>query len=162
MRRLIFSFIMLIIGLMLAACRTGVSHVAISSRTDSIYITRLVPYPNPADSATIRALIDCSEGGKVVLKSLETSHTKNVELQVAIDSLGELLANMAVRRDTIYVPQQEVYVDRRIEVPVEVEAKLTKWQSLKQDIGGWAIGALSAVVLAGVIWLILTFKLKKS
>lgn len=144
-------FMALILGL--AACRTGVSHVAISSRTDSIYITKLVPYPNPADSATIRALIDCSEGGKVVLKSLETSHTKNVELQVAIDSLGELLASMAVRRDTIYVPQQEVYVDRRIEVPVEVEAKLTRWQSLKQDIGGWAIGALSAVVIALMGWI---------
>ena len=145
---------------MLAACRTGVSHVAISSHTDSIYITKLVPYPNPADSATIRALMDCSEEGKVVLKSLETSHTKNVELQVAVDSLGELLASMAVRRDTIYVPQQEIYVDRRVEVPVEVEAKLTRWQSLKQDIGGWAIGALSAGVIAGIMWLLWKF-LKK-
>jgi hypothetical protein len=142
----------------LAACRAGVSHVAISSHTDSIYITKLIPYPNPADSAMVIALMECSEEGKVVLKSLETSHTKNVELQVAIDSLGELLANMTVKRDTIYVPQQEVYVDRRVEVPVEVEAKLTRWQTLKQDIGGWAIGALSAVVLALIGWLLWRMK----
>ena len=142
----------------MAACRAGVSHVAISSHTDSIYITKLIPYPNPADSAMVIALMECSEEGKVVLKSLETSHTKNVELQVAIDSLGELLANMTVKRDTIYVPQQEVYVDRRVEVPVEVEAKLTKWQHFKQDIGGWAIGALSAVVLALIGWLLWRMK----
>lgn len=149
----------MVLMLGLAACRTRVSHVAVSSHTDSIYITRLVPYPQPSDSATIRALMECSEEGKVVLKSLETSHTKNVELQVAIDSLGELLANMNVIRDTIYVPQQEVYVDRRVEVPIEVEKPLTRWQQLKQEVGGWAMGALSAVVLALLAWLL--WRLKK-
>ena len=36
----------------------------------------------------------------------------------------------------------------------EVPAKLTRWQRVKQDIGGWAMAALSGAILAAVIWLI--------
>ena len=36
----------------------------------------------------------------------------------------------------------------------EVPAKLTRWQKVKQDIGGWAMAALSGAVLAAVAWLI--------
>ena len=36
----------------------------------------------------------------------------------------------------------------------EVPAKLTRWQKVKQDIGGWAMAALSGAILAAVVWLI--------
>lgn len=36
----------------------------------------------------------------------------------------------------------------------EVPAKLTRWQKVKQDIGGWAMAALSGAILAVVIWFI--------
>ena len=36
----------------------------------------------------------------------------------------------------------------------EVPAKLTRWQKVKQDIGGWAMAVLSGVILAAVVWLI--------
>ena len=36
----------------------------------------------------------------------------------------------------------------------EVPAKLTRWQKVKQDIGGWAMAALSGAVLAAIVWLI--------
>lgn len=36
----------------------------------------------------------------------------------------------------------------------EVPAKLTRWQKVKQDIGGWAMAALSGAILAVVVWLI--------
>lgn len=54
--------------LFLSGCRTKIQPVAIENRTDSIYIDKLVPYPMPVDSASIRALMECDEHGKVVLR----------------------------------------------------------------------------------------------
>lgn len=146
------------IAFILIGCRAKLPYVPIESYTDSIYIDRLVPYPLPADSASIRALMECDENGKVVLRWLDLSNTKNVQLMFVIDSLGNVISNMVVPRDTIYLPSKEIYVDRKIEVPVPVEKELSHWEKVKMDVGGWAIGVLSGMILLGigyvVIWLI--------
>ena len=82
--------------LFLSGCRTKIQPVAIKNRIDSIYIDKLVPYPMPVDSASIRALMECDENGKVVLRWLDMANTKNVELMFALDSLGNVIANMRV------------------------------------------------------------------
>ena len=41
-----------------------------------------------------------------------------------------------------------------IEVPKVVERELSKWQKIKMDVGGWAIGALSATMLAAITYII--------
>lgn len=140
--------------LALSGCRTKIQPVAIENRTDSIYIDKLVPYPMPADSASIRALMECDENGKVVLRWLDMANTKNVELMFALDSLGNVIANMRIPRDTLYLPSKEIYVDRKVEVPVEVERKLSKWEQFKMDVGGWAIGAISGLLLIGIGYVI--------
>ena len=43
---------------------------------------------------------------------------------------------------------------------VPVEKQLTRWQKFKMDVGGWAIGAMSTVLL-GVIGYIVVWLLKK-
>lgn len=49
-----------------------------------------------------------------------------------------------------------------IRVPYSIERKLNKWESLKMEVGGWAIGGLSAVVIALiayiVTWLVRRYK----
>ena len=147
--------VLIMIGILtLSGCRTKIQPVAIENRTDSIYIDKLVPYPMPADSASIRALMECDENGKVVLWWLDMANTKNVELMFALDSLGNVIANMRVPRDTLYLPSKEIYVDRKVEVPVEVERKLSKWEQFKMDVGGWAIGAISGLLLIGIGYVI--------
>lgn len=47
-----------------------------------------------------------------------------------------------------------------IEVPKVVERELSRWEKLKMDVGGWAIGAMSTVLL-GVIGYIVVWLLKK-
>lgn len=126
----------------------------VESKNDSIYIDRLIPYPLPTDSASIRALMECDENGKVILKWLDMANTKNIELQFKIDSLGQVIANMKVKPDTVYFPSKEIIVDRKIEVPVEVERKLSKREQFKMNIGGWAIGALSGLLLLGIGYVI--------
>ncbi len=136
--------------LFLSGCRTKIQPVAIENRIDSIYIDKLVPYPMPVDSASIRALMECDENGKVILRWLDIANSKNVELQFKIDSLGQVIANMKVKHDTLFLPSKEIYIDRKIEVPVEVERKLSKWEKFKMDVGGWAIGLLSGLSVIGI------------
>ncbi len=136
--------------LALSGCRTKIQPVAIENRIDSIYIDKLIPYPMPVDSASIRALMECDENGKVVLRWLDMANTENVELMFALDSLGNVIANMRVPRDTLYLPSKEVYVDRRVEVPIPVERELSHWEKIKIEVGGWAIGLLSGLAVVGI------------
>lgn len=147
--------------LALSGCRTKIQPVAIENRIDSIYIDKLVPYPMPADSASIRALMECDENGKVVLRWLDMANTKNVELMFALDSLGNVIANMRVPRDTLYLPSKEVYVDRKIEVPIPVEKELSRWDTFKIEVGGWAIGLLSGLVVIGIGYVVRWLARKK-
>lgn len=155
--KIIFHFIVCFL-ILFTGCRSRVQYVPVENETDSIYIDRLIPYPLPADSASIRALMECDENGKVILRWLDIANSKNVELQFKIDSLGQVIANMKVKPDTLYLSSKEILVDRKIEVPVEIERKLSKWEQFKMDVGGCAIGVLSGLLLLGIgyiiIWLI--------
>lgn len=82
-----------------------------------------------------------------------------------------------VKGDTIYLTKTKVdyrfrnlyktrYRDSlkidSIRVPYPVERKLNKWESIKMEVGGWAIGGLSAIVIALiayiVTWLVRRYK----
>lgn len=150
--------VLIMVGILfLSGCRTKIQSVAIESRTDSIYIDKLIPYPMPIDSASIRALMECDENGKVVLRWLDMANTKNVELMFALDSLGNVIANMRVPRDTLYLPSKEVYVDRKVEVPIPVEKELSRWEKIKIEVGGWAIGLLSGLAVFCIGYVVIRF-----
>lgn len=158
MKRLLYITMFLMSGIWFTACRS-IPQVPVESRTDSIYIEKLIPVVNPADSAAIRALFECDENGRVVLRWLDVANTKNVQAQLTIDSLGNVIANMKVPSDTVFVPSKEVYIDREVQVPYPVEAKLTKWQAMKIELGGWAFGVIITFGLMVVGWLV--YRLKK-
>lgn len=153
MKRLLYITIFLMSGIWLSSCRS-IREVPIESRTDSVYIEKLIPVVNPADSASIRALFECDENGKVVLRWLDIANTKNVQAQLTIDSLGNVIAKMKVPSDTVYVPSKEVYIDREVQIPYPVEAKLTKWQAMKVELGGWAFGIIIGFALIIVGWMV--------
>ena len=58
------------------------------------------------------------------------------------------------KTDTAYVSRTDT-----IRVPYPVEAKLTKWQQFKMDVGGYAIFAVVIMVLIVVGYMV--YKLKK-
>ena len=49
-----------------------------------------------------------------------------------------------------------------VRVPYPVERKLNKWESLKMEVGGWAVGVLSVMLLAvigyAVWWLVRKYR----
>ena len=56
--------------ILVCSCRT-VKYVPVESKADSVVVEKLVEVQLPPDSATIRALLECDENGKVVLNWLD-------------------------------------------------------------------------------------------
>ena len=137
----------------ICSCRS-VKYVPVESSVDSIVVEKLVEVQLPPDSATIRALLECDENGKVVLSWLDIANSKNAQAQLVIDSLGNLLAKMRTKPDTVYLPSKEVTVTKEVKVPYPVEKELTRWQQMKLELGGWAFGIIIAFVLIIVGWMI--------
>lgn len=134
------------LALCLSGCRTHIQYVPVKSKHDSVYIDRLVPYPVPADSATINALMECDEEGRVTLRRLSMEQSKNIGLQFKLDSLGHVLAKMKTTPDTLYLPSKEIYAEREVEVPMPVERELSKWEQMCIRLFPYAAG-LSSVLL---------------
>lgn len=135
------------------SCRS-VKYIPVESSADSVVIEKLVEVQLPPDSSTIRALLECDENGKVVLSWLDIANSKNAQAQLAIDSLGNLLAKMRTQQDTIYLPSKEVTVTKEVKVPYPVEKELTRLQQMKLELGGWAFGIIITAALIIVGWLI--------
>lgn len=141
------------------SCRS-VKYIPIESSADSIVVEKLVEVQLPPDSATIRALLECDENGKVVLRWLDIANSKNAKMQLTIDSLGNLLAEMKTPPDTVYIPSKEVTVTKEVKVPYPVEKELTRWQKIKIELGGWAFGIIVTSGLICVGWLV--YKMRKN
>lgn len=152
MKSLIYAIIILLTSA-ICSCRT-VKYVPVESKADSVVVEKLVEVQLPSDSATIRALLECDENGKVVLNWLDIANSKNAQAQLTIDSLGNLLAKMNTQPDTVYLPSKEVTVTKDVKVPYPVEKELTRWQQMKLELGGWAFGIIITAALVIVGWLV--------
>lgn len=148
--------IILIIALW--SCRS-VKYVPVESTADSIVVEKLVEIQLPPDSATIRALLECDENGRVVLSWLDIANSRNAQAKLTIDSLGNLLAKMRTQPDTVYLPSKEVTVTKEVNVPYPVEKELTRWQQMKLELGGWTFGVIITVALIIAGWFV--YKLRK-
>lgn len=155
------------LSLFLCGCSHKVYVPVESVRTDTLYLSH-------RDSIHVK-------------DSLVMHHVIHTRDSVAIhDSVvivkneqGEVKERLIVRyRDRWHATQDNLTLQRQIDrykasndslravkrdsisVPVPVEKKLTRWQKFKMDVGGWAIGAMSTVLL-GVIGYIVVWLLKK-
>lgn len=135
------------------SCRS-VKYVPVESTADSVVIEKLVEVQLPPDSSTIRALLECDENGRVVLSWLDIANSRNAKAQLTIDSLGNLLAKMRTKPDTVFLPSKEVTVTKEVKVPYPVEKDLTRWQQMKLELGGWAFGIIIAFALIIIGWIV--------
>lgn len=164
---------LIIIGLLAltSLCFTSCSHrvyVPVQSiRTDTIYMSRKDSV-HIKDSLITRQVINIRDSvaihDSVVIVKDEQGNVKERLIVRYRDhwhatqdnlTLQRLLAHYKASNDILRATRKE-----RIEVPVPVERKLSRWEKLKMDVGGWAIGAMSTVLL-GVIGYIVVWLLKK-
>lgn len=155
----IIYILTLLLTLAIVACRS-VKYIPVEGQKDSVVIEKLVEVQLPPDSATIRALLECDENGRVVLKWLDIANSKNAQAMLTIDSLGNLLAKMRTQLDTVYLPSKEVMIKENVKVAYPVEKELTEWQQMKLELGGWAIGVIIAIFLIIISWIMYKFKKK--
>lgn len=132
------------------SCRT-VKYVPVESKADSVVVEKLVEVQLPPDSATIRALLECDENGKVVLNWLDIANSKNAQAQLTIDSLGNLLAKMKTQPDTVYLPSKEVTVTKKVKEPYPVEKTFTWWKQFWINFEYWIVGAVIITILIVII-----------
>ena len=145
--------IIAVIFFVLCSCWTTETATHSDIRTE--YIRTYVPYALPADSATATALLECTESGQVILSKLHIEASKNARMNLTIDSLNNLDVNAIVRRDTLYIPSDSVIITKDIlHSAIEYrEKELTRWQSFKQEIGGWAFGfCLVSIIIAVLVY----------
>lgn len=139
--------------------------------TDALIRTLLIFVLSLLIGAVITALCSCTRKVYVPTETVRTEYKDRVVENLRVDT--------AVMRDSVavYVNGDTVritkYRDRwrtriierhdtctvtktdSVQVPVQVERKLTKWEQTKMDFGGMAIGGFCAVaVLAVAVWII--------
>ena len=137
---------------LICSCRS-VKYIPVESKADSVVVEKLVEVQLPSDSATIRALLECDENGRVVLNWLDIANSKNAQAMLTIDSLGNLLAKMRTQPDTVYLPSKTVTITKKEKVPYPVEKKLTLWQQFCI----WSIISITIFIMT----ILVMYKLKK-
>lgn len=139
--------------MMLHGCRTKyVSvpeyHKEYINRTDSFFHTDTI---KEKEWMTIKE-VDSAQLAKL---GVQLRNIKNAYLI-------ERNRNRERNNTTLKAKTDTVIKTDSIRVPYPVERKLNKWESLKMEVGGWAIGVLSALLLAVigyvVLWLVRKYR----
>ena len=130
--RLIHLFITIILlASAICSCRS-VKYVPVESvRQDTVYVNRL-----QRDSVYVADSVFVREKGDTV----QIVRTRYID-------------RFRNRADTLRMISTDT-----IRVPYPVEKELTRWQRIKLDAGGIAIGVVAAALLAIVVWLVLRFR----
>ena len=131
MRRLFIYIVCILLVLSFLGCRSRIQYVPVES-VRTEYKDRL-----QRDSIYFRDSIFMREKGDTVL----------------IDRWRYLYKDKLIR-DTVLVSDT-------IRVPYPAEKELTRWQQTKMDVGGWAMGVLSGIVLLGIGYIIVRLVRKR-
>ena len=120
MKWLIYIIILLTLAIWFSSCRS-IRHIPIETvKHDSIYISKILH-----DSIYQRDSIYVDRKGDTVL--------------IYKDRYLYKYKNLI---DTMYISRTD-----SIQVPYPIEKQLTKWQSMKLELGGWALGIIIVFIL---------------
>ena len=132
MRRPLIFIIILLMSAICIGCRTIEYFPVETVRTDTVYVNSV-----SVDSVLVRDSVYIHEKGDTVT-----------------EYRYQYVYRYKDRVDTLYLSKVDT-----VGVPYPVERELTKWQSVKVDYGGWAIGIVFVTILVVVGWMV--YKLKK-
>lgn len=159
MRHPVTRFTLIFLAAILSTGCTRKVYVPLEGET--VIVTR---YIERVDTVTVTVPVPAQSASNVTADTASHLETDVARSDAWLDSLGRLhhtLENKPVglpaqvpvkshERDSI------VYRDRPVPYPVERE--LSRWEQVKMDFGGFALGALLVGVCIAVVWLIKTFR----
>lgn len=139
--------------------------------TDALIRTLLIFALSLLIGAVITALCSCTRKVYVPTETVRTEYRDKVVESLLVDTVSlRDSVSVYVNGDTVRITKfrdrwRTRIVERHdtctvtktdsVQVPVQVERKLTKWEQTKMDFGGMAIGGFCAVaVLAVAVWII--------
>jgi len=150
-------FLILMCLFALFACKTK-KEIIYEQKRDSVYAQRLIPVSLPTDTLKVKALLECNAQGRVIANRLELETTRNMRLSFLLDSIGNLRVQTVVDYDTIYLPSDSIHINNVLTEFVEVEKKLSKWDSFILRFGNWIFGGLCCLLLFFIIRFIIRLK----
>ncbi|MBR1526331.1 MAG: hypothetical protein IJ640_06690 [Prevotella sp.] len=159
MKRILF--LMLALTVILTGCshRTYGGMESTSVKRDSLVVhfidsvrwqtkTQIKDSVNVRDSIVIKVDAEGNEIGRSEWH--ERDHYREVKDSTAFyKQMCDSLMKMTAEKDTVTIHDIE-YRDK----------PLTKWQSIKMDAGGFAIGISAAAIIGLLVWLVLKFRKK--
>ena len=147
--RSIALFILVVIAVLLALCSCTTQYVPIETvRTE--YKTRTDTFIQK-DTVEREKTVTIMEADSDLLAKYGILSQQNRDKQKTI-----LILQKEIEREKS--SKQEVHTDTviktdSVQVPYPVERKLTKWEQLKIDIGGWMIGVITVFVFIFCVYL---------
>lgn len=119
--------------------------------------------------AILALMCSCTKTLYVPVETVRTEYKDNIREVHTTDSVTDTRF-VLIKGDTVIdyrdrvkwkekIVRDSVYIERTdsIQVPYPVEKPLTKWQRVKMDFGGMAIGAIIVAFCFAVVWLIKRF-----
>lgn len=158
---------------MTAGCTRTIYTTLENSRTDSVSVrsdslsehfqtllSKLEAKSTRRDSIVIRdsVVMIVSEQGEVLSRERYRDTGRSTSTDQTLSLIQARLDSINTARSS----EMEALINELRATPVPVERPLSKWQKLKQDIGGMAIGILVAAVAAVILWLIRRFRRRVS
>ncbi len=129
----LLALAVMVISLLLGGC-SSVQYVPVETvRYDSIYISKIL---HDSIYQKDSVFIDRSGDTVYIYKDKYVYKYKNLT-------------------DTMYVTKVD-----SVQVPYPVEKKLTRWQAMKVELGGWAMGIIIAFAVIIVGWLVFRMRRK--
>jgi hypothetical protein len=159
--------LLVIAALILCGCSHKMYVPVQSIHTDTVYMAKKDSV-HIKDSLILRQIVNVRDSvaihDSVVIVKNEQGEVKERLIVRYRDRWHATVDNLSLQRqiDRYRASNDSLKAIKKdyIEVPKVIERELTRWQKIKMDVGGWAIGALSATFLA-VIAYIVVWLLKK-
>lgn len=119
---------------------------------------------------TILLFSSCTTTKYVPVETIRTEYKDNIREVHTTDSVtdtrfvyvkGDTIIDYRDRvkwRDRFIHDSIYIEISDTIREPYPVEKELTRWQQIKMDLGGMAIGAIVVVLCVAVVWLIKKFR----
>lgn len=122
--------ITLVIGCQSCTTTKYVPVESVVTRTDTIYTAKL-----RVDTIMERDSVVVYQKGDTIY---QTKYIEKLRVRERVDTLYQVVADSV-----------------KISVPYPVERELTWWERTKMDFGGMALGLMSVLVCAVIVWLII-------